>query len=148
MREVAGNEYFYEAACCQAPFSFKTWVTPLVVNRAGGFLKREACICLERTSIHPWSQTIREELGGFEGETILTLVIDSAQSNPYTISTTNHHVFSFSTPTSSWCQAVSNEGKNGISPPGFCHGMHRKALKRRDSSLFLIKKGRRQFLPF
>jgi len=73
MREVAGNEYFYEAACCQAPFSFKTWVTPLVVNRAGGFLKREACICLERTSIHPWSQTIREELGGFEGETILTV---------------------------------------------------------------------------
>jgi len=46
-----GIEYFYEAACCQARFLLYTLVTPSVVNRASGFLKREACICLERTSI-------------------------------------------------------------------------------------------------
>jgi len=51
IREAPGSEYFYEAACCQAPFSLKTSVTPSIVNRASGFLKREACICLERTSI-------------------------------------------------------------------------------------------------
>ena len=45
------DNFFYEAACCQAPFSLKTSFTPSVVNRASGFLKREACICLERTSI-------------------------------------------------------------------------------------------------
>ena len=32
-------------------FSLYTLVTPSVVNRASGFLKREASICLERTSI-------------------------------------------------------------------------------------------------
>ena len=32
-------------------FSLYTLVTPSVVNRASGFLKREAVICLERTSI-------------------------------------------------------------------------------------------------
>jgi len=42
---------FYEAACCQAPFPFYMSVTPSVVNRASGFLIREAVICLERTSI-------------------------------------------------------------------------------------------------
>jgi len=42
---------FYETACCQAPFLLYTLVTPSVVNRASGFLKREASICLERTSI-------------------------------------------------------------------------------------------------
>jgi hypothetical protein len=46
-----GDEYFYEAACCQAPFPFYMSGTPSVVNRASGFLKREAVICLERTSI-------------------------------------------------------------------------------------------------
>jgi hypothetical protein len=34
-------------------FSLYTLVTPSVVNRAGGFLSREAVICLERTSIRP-----------------------------------------------------------------------------------------------
>jgi hypothetical protein len=37
--------YFYEAAFCQTPFPFYMSVTPSVVNRACGFLKREACIC-------------------------------------------------------------------------------------------------------
>ncbi len=33
------------------PFSLKTWGTALVVNRAGGLLKREACISLELLSL-------------------------------------------------------------------------------------------------
>jgi hypothetical protein len=45
------EEFFYEAACCQAPFELETWVTPSVVNRASGFLTCEASVCLERTSI-------------------------------------------------------------------------------------------------
>jgi len=45
------NESFYEAACRQVPFPFYMSVTPSVVNRARGFLKREAYICLERPSI-------------------------------------------------------------------------------------------------
>ena len=49
--EPMGNEYFYEAARCQAPFRFYMSITPSAVNRAGGFLKREAFVCLERTSI-------------------------------------------------------------------------------------------------
>jgi len=53
--EPMGNEYFYEAACCQAPFPLCMSVTPSVVNRASGFLKREASVCLERTSILPAS---------------------------------------------------------------------------------------------
>jgi hypothetical protein len=32
-------------------FSLTTWVTPSVLNRASGFLKCEASVCLERTSI-------------------------------------------------------------------------------------------------
>ena len=32
-------------------FSLTTWGVPSVVNRASGFLKREASVCLERTSI-------------------------------------------------------------------------------------------------
>ncbi len=49
--EPMGNEYLYEAACCQAPFPLYMSGTPSVVNRASGFLKREASVCLERTSI-------------------------------------------------------------------------------------------------
>jgi hypothetical protein len=49
--ELHGFEFFYEATCCQAPFSLYTLVTPSVVNRASGFLKRETSVCLERTSI-------------------------------------------------------------------------------------------------
>jgi len=33
------------------PFSLKTWGTALVVNRAGGLLKREACVYLELLSL-------------------------------------------------------------------------------------------------
>ena len=56
-----------QAACCQAPFSLYTLVTPSVVNRASGFLKREACICLERTSIRAglFCQT---PISNFQGE--------------------------------------------------------------------------------
>ena len=49
--EPMGNEFFYEAAVCQAPFRFYISVTPSVLSRASGFLKREAVICLERTPI-------------------------------------------------------------------------------------------------
>ena len=36
--EPMGNEYFYEAARCQAPFRFYMSITPSAVNRAGGSL--------------------------------------------------------------------------------------------------------------
>jgi hypothetical protein len=32
-------------------FSLKTWVIPSVFSRANGSLKREASVCLERTSV-------------------------------------------------------------------------------------------------
>jgi len=74
---------FYEAACCQAPFSLMTWVTPSVVNRASGFLIREASICLEQTSIRAAlflpdtrccirPRAIREAPGNPKRERILT----------------------------------------------------------------------------
>ena len=57
--------------------------TPSVVNRASGFLKHEACFCLERTSIRAGfslpdtrccirPRTIWEEPGNPKGERILT----------------------------------------------------------------------------
>ncbi|NIM57654.1 MAG: hypothetical protein GTO16_01760 [Candidatus Aminicenantes bacterium] len=42
---------FLEDSCSQTPFSLKTCGNASVVNRASGFLKREASVCLERTSI-------------------------------------------------------------------------------------------------
>jgi hypothetical protein len=48
------------------PFPLKTSVTPSVLNRASGFLKREASVCLERTSIRVdfFSADTYLELGG------------------------------------------------------------------------------------
>ena len=45
-----GSESFYEAAGCQAPFfRLRHSVLLTAVNRANGFLIREASACLERT---------------------------------------------------------------------------------------------------
>jgi hypothetical protein len=47
-------EYFYEAGSCQAPFFVIGYMSSsllFVVDRASGFLIREALICLRLTSI-------------------------------------------------------------------------------------------------
>jgi hypothetical protein len=45
------HPFFYEALVAKFPFWLTTWVTPSILNRARGFLLREAAVCLERTSI-------------------------------------------------------------------------------------------------
>jgi hypothetical protein len=45
------NDPFMRPHVVKLLFALYTLVTPSVVNRASGFLRREAFICLERTSI-------------------------------------------------------------------------------------------------